>query len=147
MGVFGTGLYSGDFAMDLRATVAAVTRLPFSTTQILKILRDAEPSAANNPTDEGHTTFWLIIADQFAKRGIVDDEVRSRALDIVDTGEDIQLLKKLGMKESDLRKRQKVLEELRARIAESSQGTKRRATLKKPQPLLMEIGDVLVYPT
>jgi len=56
MGVFGTGLYSGDFAKDLRANVAAVARLPFSTSEMLKILRDADPSAANDlvyPTCDG----------------------------------------------------------------------------------------------
>src|SRR6266705_6440914 len=98
MGVVGTGLYSGDFAMDVRATVGAVLRLPFDTDKLVDILCDTEPSAANNPSNEDHTTFWLVIADQFAKRGVACDRVCSKALDIIDTGADMAMLEKLGMK-------------------------------------------------
>jgi len=39
MGVFGTGLYSGDFALDLRSAVAAALRLPFNPDKLVDILR------------------------------------------------------------------------------------------------------------
>lgn len=147
MGVFGTSLYSGDFAMDLRSTVAAVLRLPFEPDKLVDILRGTEPSAADNPSNEDHTTFWLVVADQFAKRAIACDRVRRKALAIVDGGEDIVMLEKLGMKTGDLRKRRRMLDELRTRIVTAATKSKPRAVLQKPQPLLMEIGDVLVYPT
>ena len=35
MGRWGTGLYSGDFAMDLRSTIRAVARLPFSADRLV----------------------------------------------------------------------------------------------------------------
>ena len=35
MGAWGTGLYSGDFATDLRGMVRAVTRLPFSADRLV----------------------------------------------------------------------------------------------------------------
>src|SRR5436190_1179666 len=79
MGVWGPALYSGDFAMDLRATIGAIARLPFDADQLVDILCEAEPAAANNPADEEHTTFWLILADQFAKRSIVSDRTRKKA--------------------------------------------------------------------
>ncbi len=146
MGVWGSGLYSGDFALDLRATIGAVVRLPFDPDRLVEILGESEPTAANDPNDEGHTTFWLIVADQFAKRGIVCDRVREKALEIIDAGEDIALLQKLGMKESDLRKRHKLLQEVRTRIV-AANVRKPRTVLKKPQLLLMTMGDVIVYPT
>lgn len=146
MGVWGAGLYSGDFAMDLRTTVGAVARLPFDPDRLVEILCATEPTAANNPGDEEHTTFWLIVADQFARRGIVCDRVRERAFQIIDGFEDIAMLEKLGMKASDIRRRRKLLLEVRARIAAT--GVSRpRTVLKKPQPLLMAVGDVIVYPT
>jgi len=145
MGVWGTGLYSGDFAMDLRATIGAVARLPFDPDRLVEILCDTEPTAANNPNDEEHTTFWLIVADQFAKRGIVCDRVRDTAFRIIDAFEDIATLKKLGMKASDIRRRRKLLLAVRARIATSV--SRPRTVLKKPQPLLMDVGDVIAYPT
>src|SRR5215467_7224110 len=104
MGVFGTGLYSGDFALDLRPVVGAVLRLPFDPDKLVDVLSGTEPSAASNSSDEDHTTFWLVVADQFAKRGIACDRVRTKALAIIDTGADIAMLGKLGMKAGDLRK-------------------------------------------
>jgi hypothetical protein len=76
MGTWGVGLYAGDFAMDLRSTISAVARLPVDSDNLIEILCESEPTAASNPDDEDHTTFWLVIADQFAKRGIVSNRVR-----------------------------------------------------------------------
>src|SRR5215469_16489718 len=147
MGVSGAGLYSGDFALDLRSAVGAVVRLPFDPDKLVDVLSGTEPSAASNSSDEDHTTFWLVVADQFVKRGIACDRVRTKALAIIDTGADIAMLEKLGMKASDLRKRQMILDGLRARIVDASTTNKPRAVLQKPQPLLMGIGDALAYPT
>jgi hypothetical protein len=146
LGVFGTGLYSGDFAMDLRSTIRAVSRLPFVPDQLVEILCDSEPGAAKDSTGEDHTTFWLVVADQFAKRGIVSDRVRNKALEIINHGLDLSALQKLGMSPSDLRKRKKTLDELHARLI-APPLSKTRPVLKAPQPFLMEIGDVFVYPT
>lgn len=147
MGVFGSGLYSGDFAMDLRSAISAVVRLPFDTDQLVDILCESESAVANQPDDEDHSTFWLVVADQFAKRSMVCDRVRDKALAIIDSGADVAMLRKRQMNPSDLRKRQKVLEELRERITAPPVNRRPRPVLKKPQALLMDIGDVLVYPT
>jgi len=146
MGVFGTGLYSGDFAMDLRSTVRAVLRLPFEADKLVDILSETEPTAANNATDDEHTTFWLVVADQFARRGVACDRVSERALAIIDGGTDIAALERRGMKPADLRKRRGALDELRTRIATLAP-VESRKVMRKPEPLLMEVGDVLVYPT
>jgi hypothetical protein len=146
MGVWSTGLYSGDFALDLRSAIAAVTRLPLDHEQLIEALRQLEPAAAHHPDDPDHAAFWLILADQFAKRGINAPRARDRALDIIDNGEDLAMLKKLGMDEPSLAKRRQILQTLRERIT-NPPPTKPRATLKKPQPYLLEIGDVIAYPT
>ena len=57
MGAWGTGLYSGDFATDLRASVAAVSRLPLDDEALVDALCEAEGAAATNPADEDHTVF------------------------------------------------------------------------------------------
>ena len=147
MGVFGVGLYSADFAMDLRSAISAVVRLPFDTDKLVDILCDAEPAIANKPDDEDHNTFWLVIADQFAKRSIVCDRVRAKALGIIDSGADIAMQEKRGMNPSDLRKRQKMLEEVRKRITAPVANGRPRPVLTKPQALLLDVGDVFVYPT
>jgi hypothetical protein len=147
MGAFGAGLYSGDFAMDLRGTISAVVRLPFDSDQLTDILCESQPTVANNPDDEEHTTFWLVIADQFAKRSIACDRVRDKALEIIDSDADIATHAKRGMNASDLRKRRKMLKDLRERIMAPAVHPRPRPVLKKPQALLMDIGDVFAYPT
>jgi len=57
MGVWGDGLYSGDFAMDLRSTIGEVTRLPFDGDRLLQILCGIEPGAANDQKDTDHSIF------------------------------------------------------------------------------------------
>jgi hypothetical protein len=148
MGTWGTGLYSGDLAMDLRSTIRAVARLPFDGDRLVEILCASEPGAANNPNNEEHTIFWLVVADQFARRAIACGRVREKALTIIDDGSDLAMHAKLGMSPADLRKRQKMLAEVRARLTVApSDGVKPRTVLKRPQPFLMEVGDCLIYPT
>ena len=140
-------MYSGDFASDLRAAIGAVARLPFEGDQVVDVLRGIEPTAANDPNDEDHTTFWLVVADQFAKRGISSERVREKAIEIIDQGTDIEMLARLGMAPILLEKRRTVLRELRGRIAAPASNTKKRVVLKKPQAFVMECGEAFIYPT
>ena len=146
MGVWGVGLYSGDFAQDLRASVRAVSRLPVTPEKLLDYLREAEPSAANDPDDPDHTVFWLAVADQFAKRGIVCPTARERALNIIRDGTDLAAMKALGMDDKSLGKRRAMLEEVRSRINAAPVSDTPRAVLKAPQKLILEVGDVVAYP-
>lgn len=147
MGVWGAGLYSGDFAMDLRSTIRAVARLPFDGDRLADILCESQPAAADHPDNEEHTTFWLVVADQFAKRGIECDRVRQKALAIIDDGSDLGMHQKLGMNAAGLKARRKILEEMRQRLMIPPGSSRSRPVLKKPQAFLMEIGDAFVYPT
>ena len=147
MGVWATGLYAGDFALDLRSTIAAVAKLPFDGGRLLEILCKSEPAAADRPEDPDHSTFWLVVADQFARRGIENKRVKETALEIIDTNRDLAMLEKLGMPAPDLRKRKKVLNEVRERITTHAVPANPRKVIRNPQPLLMQTGDVFVYPT
>src|SRR5215469_14374016 len=55
MGAWGIGLYSSDFALDVRGTVNVVTRLPFPPDRLLQYLCASQPAAANDPNDADHT--------------------------------------------------------------------------------------------
>jgi hypothetical protein len=147
MGAWGIGLYSSDFALDLRGSVKAVARLPFEPDRLLDYLCAAEPLAANNSKDSDHTIFWLTVADQFAKRGVDCPRARDRALAIIEEGTDLAAMAALGMEERSLVKRRAMLEDLRARIARPVETAKPRAVLKAPQKLLLAVGEVLTYPT
>ena len=78
MGAWGAGLYANDDALDLRSSLAAVCRLPYDGDQLVELLSRLNPDS-HDATCEGHSTFWLVIADQFHKRGI-RSVARERAL-------------------------------------------------------------------
>ena len=114
--------------------MGAVSHLPFEPHRLIEILAETEPGPANDPQDPDHIVFWLVVADQFAKRGIVCERVREKSLALLD-----------GEKPAEFAIRSKVLEEVRARILATQ--SKPRKVLKNPQPLVMQLGDVVVYPT
>ena len=147
MGTWGTGLYAGDFARDLRPAVGAVTRLPLDEDALVDALCEAEKNAAENPADEDHTVFWLVAADQFEKRGIFSARARDMALAIIDGGKDAAMMQKLGMDPPGLRKRAKVLAEIRERLVAQPTVSKPRKTMKGPDPYALEVGGVYAYPT
>ena len=142
MGAWSTSLYGSDDALDLRASIAAVCRLPHDGDRLVELLAGLHPEAGD-PASEGHSTFWLVLADQFHKRGI-RSIARARALAIIDDGSDLAMRAGLGVDGAGLRQRERVLgklaDELRSPLPE-----KPRKVLAKPQPLLFRAGDVLAF--
>jgi hypothetical protein len=147
MGAWGVGLYAGDFARDLRPMVATLARLPLDGDRLTEWACERFAETARNPRDEDHTIFWLVLADQCVKRHIDAPEARGRALAIIDTGADLEVHRELGMTKRDLGKRAAMLEALRPTLAAPVDGTQRRGILRQPQPLVMELGDCLIFPT
>lgn len=145
MGAWDAGLYSSDAALDLKATVRALTRLPFDGTQILNLLRAAY-AAADDPDDEDHSVFWLVAADQFARQGVACAGACARALELIARGTDLSRMRELGMSPADLRKRERQLQELAARLKQPP-AARARKPLAKPQELLLTAGSVWRYPT
>ena len=146
MGAWGVGLYSSDFAMDLRGCVNAVARLPFDPDRLLETICQSETLSANDVADPDHTVFWLIVADLFARTGLDCPAARERALAIIADGADLATMASLGMDESSLARRRAMLEALRGRLAEPVAAGQRRGVLKAPQKLLLEVGEALTYP-
>ena len=146
MGYWDGALYAGDFAMDLRATVAAVSKLPFDADRLVEIICETEPAAAADPADEDHPAFWLVVADQFARRGIVSTRAREMALQVIDGGLDIDTQSRLGQSATGLAKRSRMLEQLRERIAHPAAVRPSRTVMREPERFVMDIGDTLVYP-
>ncbi len=146
MGAWGIGLYSSDMAADMRATIKSVLRLPFDDDRIVDILCDGQRKTANDPDDEDHTIFWLVLADQFEKRGVAHAPTREKAIAIIDRGDDLMMMEKLGMKQTDLRKRGAKLAELRARLAAAPGVSKPRSTIAAPQPYTLDTGVLYACP-
>jgi len=145
MGAWGTGLYANDFAADLKSTVAALATLPFDGDRIADILRQESAEILADTEDADYTTFWLVVADQFEKKGICCESVRKTAVQIIESGQDLKLMAAVEMSSKDLKQRQKVLNELKSRLSEPIPPRPRK-TIKAPPPLLMNVGDLFTYP-
>jgi hypothetical protein len=145
VGASGISLYADDFAKDLKSAVAAVARLPFGPDALLDHLHAVERSAADDPTDPDHTVFWLVVADQFAARGIDCLLAREKALALIDEGTDLATMGARGMDAKSIGKRRAILAALRERIV-APRAPAKRAVLKAPQTLLLEVGETVVYP-
>ena len=146
MGAWGAGLYSSDMAADMRAVIKSALRLPFEEDRIVEVLSDCERQAAADPNNEDHSTFWLVLADQFEKRGVAHAPTREKAIAIIERGDDLFMMEKRGMKQADLRKRGAKLAELRARLAAAPGRSKPRATIKEPQPYVLDVGVLYACP-
>jgi hypothetical protein len=146
VGYWDVSLYAGDFAMDLRAAVASVAKLPFEGDRLLEIICETESAVASNPADEDYATFWLVVADQFARRGIVAARAREMALQIIDGGLDLDTQARLAQSATGLARRSRMLEQIRERIAHPAPTPPRRQVLREPERFVMDVGEALVYP-
>ena len=106
----------------------------------IDLLCEGASKSASDPNDEDYTVFWLVLADQFEKRGVAHAPTREKAIAIIDRGDDLMMMERLGMKSADLCKRGAKLAELRSRLAAAPRHSKPRATIKAPQPFVLDIG-------
>lgn len=135
MGYWGSGLYSNDYALDLRSTIGALARLPLPDDQLLEMLVEMEKPDALKGQSPDYEVFWLTAAQQFARKGIDSKIARERALSILAEceGELLQEWRPAAV--------EKLVSEIRLRP------DRPRKTLKSPQPFLFEVGDLFVFPT
>lgn len=145
MGAWGGGLYESDFGSELRADLKGLIRAPLSDDELLAKIAEAHGSWE----DDDHVDafdYWLVLADQLERRGIHRHDVFDRAIRIIEGGEDIAALERLDAQADMIARRRKdtggLLERLR-----SPRPAKPRRALSKPQPLLFELGEALIWPT
>ena len=143
MGAWGGGLYDGDYALDLKATIKGVLRAPMSDDEVLAELWTSYGERAG---DADALDYWLVLADQLERCGIRRPEVFDRAIAIIEAGEDVAMLKALEAEPKTIAERRKETTKLLARLRDP-RPEKRRRPLKAPQPLLLEPGEALTWPT
>lgn len=146
MGAWGHGLYQCDTAADLKAEIAELARLPEEGPALTQRLA-ARYGAANDPTDEDHAIFWIVLADQYHQLAIADGHVFATASALIDSGADGRVMAELGMGAKDLAKRKAALDNLRLGWTQPHPKPKRRVTLAKPERNVFASGEVWAYPT
>lgn len=145
MGAWGEGLYEDDEACDVRDLISLLSKMPGDGDAILQLA--LEQFERNEDLDEdGCPTFWMVIADQFAKRGIECDRAIKQALLSIDSGADLADMEARGMEPQGLKARKKVHEKLRKRIDNPKPASSRRIP-KTPPRVVVEPGEIYSFPT
>jgi hypothetical protein len=143
MGTWGGGLYDDDSAADLKAAVSVLSKLPGADGgRLLELLlEDRSPG----PDEEGGL-FWLVVADQFEKKGIAEPESRRKALAVIDDGSHLADAQGRGADAGFLKERRKALDELAVRLKSPRP---ERAPIKpgKPPVQPFAVGEVYTFPT
>lgn len=143
MGCWGAGLYDDDLALEVKASVQLLARLPADGERLLAILRDVH---AIEPGTADEIPFLLVVADQFERRGIPCPGVFGAAQAAIASDADIARLQTLGAAPGLLDKRRKLLAGLAGRLAAPRPPrAPRQAT--KPPPMVLETGEVFAFPT
>src|ERR1044071_4951326 len=110
MGTWGTALYSDDLAADLRDEFRDLIGDGLSSTEAVRKLR-TDFSSSLRDADEA-SVFWLALADTGWRIGRLDEQVRQKALSIIDSGQDLRRWEN----SEDRTKREQVLAKLRAQL-------------------------------
>ncbi|MBI3711588.1 MAG: hypothetical protein HY253_01290 [Burkholderiales bacterium] len=145
MGVWGEGLYDDDEACDLRDTISLLSKMPGDGESILRLVLE-QFERDDNLSEDGCPAFWMVVADQFAKRGISCERVVQLGLAAIDTGVDILDLEARGMDASGLAGRKKVHSKLKDRIANPKPPGSRKVP-QSPPKCAVAVGQVYAFPT
>jgi hypothetical protein len=141
MGTWGSGLYSNDDAADFVSLVRTVLKLPKTVDELVALLSTA---AEDDLADQ--TSFYLILADQFEKRGINHSNIFLKAVSILEEGIDIEELRKAEVDDQSLKSRAKSNLRLLTRL-KNPRPEKPRKTFTKPQNAIVAPGDYVCFPT
>lgn len=143
MGARGGGLYDSDFALDLRSTINGVLRAPLSDDEVVA---EIWASHGKDAVEADALDYWLVLADQFERRGMRRQDVFERAIAIVEAGEDVAMLEALAAEPKTIAERRTETAKLLKRLRDPRPAKPRRQ-LKSPQPLLLSPGEALTWPT
>lgn len=144
MGTWGASLYEDDEASDLKAAVASVCKVPTDGDRLLSFL--LEMVKVNESNEDPGSLFWLVVADQFERRGISCDLAFSKALSIIDSGLVEADARNLGADKEFIKKRQKVLKELGTRFRNPRPAKSPRSPAKNPPNLVFQVGEIYSFP-
>ena len=111
MGAWGTGLYQDDDTCDIKDEYLTYLRLGMSNEEALEELIECNEELIDD--EKIGPLFWLALADTQWKYGRLTNEVKEKALEVINSGKD---LKRWEEDKKLYAKRKKVLEDLRERL-------------------------------
>lgn len=142
MGAWGTAIFSDDMASDVREEYRDLLREGYEGSEVVAALIDEYAEIIADP--EEAAPFWLALAATQSKLGRLEEDVRQKALQVIDSGEDLKRWEGLGASRSDLRKRQGVLATLRTQL-EGPHRSPVRVPLRRVERTTFDADDVFSY--
>ncbi len=136
MGVWNESITGNDLAQDMKYEYRAAFSCNDVETALEKL--DAYARREFGGADEEWCDYVYSLADFMWKHGILTEEIRDRAIDLIDGGFSLELWQEAGI----LRKRRKVLTRFRETLL-SPQPPKKNITVKLYTKPIFEIGDVV----
>lgn len=142
MGAWGTGISGNDTAMDLRSEYQAAFYY-FDVETALQKIDAYVRNEGFNETDEGEwCDYYYSLADFMWKKGILTEDVKNRALEMIDTGFGLDIWKETG--KAALKERNKVLSKFSEKLC-SAQPAKKKIKINLYMKPVLEIGDVVAF--
>jgi hypothetical protein len=139
MGTWGTAIFSDDFALDIKSEFKDKIGFGKSPSEATDELIVDHRDSLNDQDDE--SIFWLALAAIQWEMGRLQDNVKQRAIEIIENGQD---LKRWTDDEKQLNQRKNVLEKLEAKL-NSKQPMPRKVGTPFVLQTKMEVGDLLLY--
>ncbi len=144
MGTFGTGLYSCDIAEDLRTICGEVFAVYDKDTATRLVLEEFKDIVHQGYIDNEYASFWYALADWQWKRGLLANDVRDKALELLEARAGMDEWEEDGSK-NDIRKRNAVLDKLYAQLQTPPPLAKPpKIHLSKPKH---KAGDIIMFQT
>lgn len=139
MGAWNSSINGNDTAQDLKSEYQAAFFYNDVKTALTKI--DAYVRSEFDESDEEEwCNYYYSLADFMWKHGILTDEVRDCAVEMIDSGFGLELWEDAGMKTFE--KRKKVLAEFREKL-QSPQPPKKKISIKLYLNPIFETGDLV----
>jgi hypothetical protein len=146
MGTWGAGLYQDDTASDLKSAVDTLLRTPLDIEDVLATLKQVAPQL-QRPRDEEYSSCWFVLADRFHRYGVQHDATDALVRSLVEDHSDLNVMARRGMTKTALVEREKVLQNLLRKLETPHPKPLRRGSMARPQDYVMELGEVVAYPT
>jgi len=139
MGTWGTAIFSDDTACDVRDSYLDLVGDGLTGPEATQKLVNDWSDSLDDPDES--PVFWLALAATQRKCGRLEPQVLEQALEVIDTGAD---LARWDTGSPDQKKRQTVLEKLRAQLI-SPQPPEKRIPKRFRDFNEWEVGDLVAY--
>lgn len=139
MGAWGTGLYQDDDTCDIKEEYLNYLRIGKTNEEALQeVISDNKEMIKD---DEIGPLFWLALADTQWKYGRLTNDIRDRALEVIDSGKDLERWKE---DKKLFQKRKKVLEKLKEKL-NTKQPSEKKISKIKFERVNWKVGDIILY--